>query len=132
MPDLAGAIAAFAQAPDADIWARYPDLSDDETDRTDTVACQAMTARFLELVQATEPSSAVVGSMDGWVDDHHWARVGTINIDWTARQFWSLEYPLNPELADLPCPLIWEGEGHPIVDFDRMRTEPAAPHICSS
>ena len=40
---------------------------------------------------------------------------GVLDVDYTARQFSSLEWPPELEHQDLPCPLIWPADGrHPI------------------
>jgi hypothetical protein len=95
--------------PHAWRWAEYPDGEGDEW--SDTVACVTMSRRFAKLCLRRGLAAEIVeGDVDG---EHVWVRVGTVNVDWTARQFHSLD-PDDPALQDLPCPFIWEGEGHPL------------------
>lgn len=112
-------------------WASFPDVTEEmDNEMPDCVGMSEAFVRFLrdrgfraEVVQAE-------GSPDPWVDFHRWPRVWVrdqaFNIDWTARQYENLDpadYPEH-ELDDLPCPLIWTGDGpaHPVVDFAVQKT----------
>lgn len=120
MDRLDAVIAEFAATADAVLWAAYPDLDDAGQDRTDQVACEQMSRGF---AAAAGVKARVVRGSDAdepLVDEHWWVRVGEVNVDWTARQFHNLEHPANPAHADLPCPLVWEGDGHPVVSFQRV------------
>lgn len=117
---LESVLAPFAGTADALLWAAYPDLDDGGHDRTDEIACEQMSRAFAELAAAAGLDVALVRGTDAdepLVDEHWWVRVGTLHVDWTARQFHNLEHPANPDHADLPCPLVWDGAEHPVVSF---------------
>lgn len=126
--------------PFARAWARYPDVSA-ELDET-MPACEGMSVAFyhhlepdrFDAVEVIEASEAVEAD----ADYHLWVRVRSgdlwVNVDWTARQFHNLEWDdalqdWNPAFADLPCPMLWLGDGpaHPVVDFTQQRTVTIAP-----
>lgn len=112
--------------PMADVWRRYPDVTEAEDEATDGCACVSMSERFAALSGGT----VIVGEDPdtGWSDRHAWTRVAGWNVDWTARQFHNLEHPPSPAHADLPCPLVWRGEQHPVVAFRTVRVGgPDAP-----
>lgn len=111
-------------------WARYPDVSA-ELDET-MPACEGMSTAFYNFVDHEQFESVEVieasAPLEADADYHRWVRIRcdglVVNVDWTARQFHNLEWieelgDWNPEHADLPCPMIWLGDGpeHPVVDF---------------
>lgn len=108
-------------ADDVSIWQRYPDVTEAEDARTDTMACEGMSTAFADLLLQYEANHVALVYADNadasLVGSHVWVRFGRWNVDWTARQYFNLEHPHNPEHADLPCPLMWEGDGHPVVAF---------------
>jgi hypothetical protein len=119
--------------PMADIWSRYPFLTDDEDESTDSVACETMSARFADYLAANEVTAHVVytdGALAPFADYHVWVRVElperTLDIDWTARQYHNLE--VGPDgtdwVLDEPHPLVWEAsDTHPVAgDFAEVGT----------
>ena len=121
---LAALLEEFAGTGDAALWAAYPDLDDAGQDRSDEVACEQMSARFVRRAREAGLDATLVVGTDAdepLVEEHWWAQVEGLNVDWTARQFHNLEHPANPAHADLPCPLLWRGDEHPVVSF-RTRT----------
>lgn len=121
--DLAEDIAAFrAATPKLSIWERWPDVTEDEDSFTDQWACEAVTREFVAFLQTRgwTNARAIRGdtSLDADCDYHVWARVGSTDIDWTARQFENLEHPRNPDHANIDCPLVWQHtkpDVHPVV-----------------
>lgn len=124
--DLAAAVEVFREQPMADVWSRYPAVSELENDATDEVACQTMSDWFA----GTMPGAlVVVGSASPFplVGEHVWVTLSYAgwNVDWTARQFHNLHDPAWEAHADLPCPLVWRGghprSAHPVGRFGRVR-----------
>ena len=127
-------------------WAVYPDVTE-EMDET-MPACHGMSEEFVRFLRARGFRAEVIEadqSLHPDADYHRWARVSvrddTFNVDWTARQYHNLVWPLAPELQALPCPMVWTGDGpaHPLVEFTRQQVieldaptvspAPAAPSV---
>lgn len=137
---LSQAVAEFAnQNRYVREWAAYPDVSEEmDNEMPDCVGMSEAFVRFLrergfraEVIEADE-------SPDPWVDFHRWPRVWVrdqaFNVDWVARQYHNLDEADYPEhdLDNLPCPLIWTGDGpaHPVVEFAMQKTaELDAPKV---
>lgn len=109
--------------PDLGIWERYPDVSAAEDARTDTYACDQLSALFTDFCLAQGVAAVRVsadGALQAFADYHLWTRVfvdgESFDVDWTARQYHNLQQPPVPEHADLPCPLVWAADDvHPVV-----------------
>lgn len=100
------------------LWRDYPDISEAQDEALP--ACEGISARFLAFARTRGfPAQLVRGEQadDPLVWTHAWVRIGTLNIDWTARQFHNLQPP--PPLEQLPTPLLWQGTGaeHPVCPF---------------
>lgn len=131
--EFARAVAAFEEAtPNIGIWKRWPEVSQEEDEFTDTWACESVASEFAEFLQARGVQARLVRGEDSehpMHDSHCWVRVscaaGEMDVDWTARQFYDLEWPPDENHQDLPCPLIWPaGDGHPVSGrYDRLTVD---------
>ena len=127
---LAAAISAFAQAePRLASWRAFPHISEDADIALDTWACEGVSRDFLPFARRFDLDAALIYGDDALPDclEHFWVRVRTpdsraYDVDFTARQFYSIIWPPPPELTDLPCPLIWPAsDTHPVVgDYRRV------------
>lgn len=124
---LTGLLAVFrAENPQLSIWERYPNISDEEDAWTDSRACGYWSRRFTEFCRVRGVDAVALFADDAEEElagEHCWTRVDGVNVDWTARQFHNLEYPENPRHRNLPCPLVWTGEQHPVVTFGRIEEQ---------
>lgn len=114
--------------PRVDIWSRYPYVTEEDDESTYSGGYDEMSTAFADVIAQYHGRQASLVYGDDpqlpFVGKHSWVRYGRYSIDWTARQFYNLEQPPNPAHADLPCPLIWEGEQHPIVPFSTIKVIP--------
>jgi hypothetical protein len=97
-----------------DIWRRYPDVTEDEHEATFRWACRQASDLFVGFLAERGIAARVVLAARAYApfhDYHWWVRAdcaaGTVNVDWTARQFHDLENPPRPAHQDLPFPLMW-------------------------
>jgi len=122
--ELQELIDGFASAePMADVWRRYPDVSADEDDATDTWACDQAGARFAAYVGERGGAACVVRATEAehpWADYHVWTRVVVdgepVNVDFTARQYHTLD-GVGEAALSATWPLMWPGTEpvHPLV-----------------
>lgn len=108
-----------AQEPLVAVWRLVPDVPED----ADNEACDILSPRFTAFCRSRGLDAHTVRAEDfpHPLTDYHWwtsVRVGPdswAQVDWTARQFYNLDYPHNPAHADLPCPMVWVGAEHPVL-----------------
>jgi hypothetical protein len=124
MTFLESTINTFKQVdPRLDIWRRYPAVSQEEDELTDQFACGEVSRLFIAFARARGWKAQLIRTDDDpEVGEHFWVRLdagglGTIDVDWTARQFHNLEDPDAALRAlDAPWPLHWESENsHPVL-----------------
>jgi hypothetical protein len=122
-----------AADPRLDLWSRWPYVSWEENESTDSYACESVSPEFADFATSRGLRCALVrGEITGFIDPHWWTRVwcagASFDVDWTARQFHDLDPAHLPQHADLPSPLVWQAGsvcgGHPVdgLDFDTVVT----------
>lgn len=96
------------------VWRHYPHVSAEEHEATFQWACRQASDLFVEFLAGRGIAARTVLAADAHIpfhDYHWWVRIdcaiGTVNVDWTARQFHDLEHPPHPAHQDLPFPLVW-------------------------
>lgn len=106
--------------PRLDIWRRYPDISEDEDDYTDSWACSEVSGEFAEFAreQGWEARTVLVDAEAAFADQHVWVELRrgrqTVAVDWTARQYHNLlEISRDPVVMNAPWPLLWFPEQQP-------------------
>ena len=124
---LAVVVADFLrESSDARIWARYPDVSEQEDECTDEMDCLPMSRLFADRCREAGLNPVLVHGQEGWAGEdevwtHWWVRFPgeggqDVNVDWTVRQFHNLQDP--PDMDDMQVPTVWRGDGHPLVTFE--------------
>lgn len=122
--------------PAADIWRRYPDITEAEDAQTDTWACEQVSSDFAAFARERGWDAVVVFAEDSptpFTDYHAWVKLTysdgtTAAVDWTARQYHNLkqESGHDPAVLNLPWPLVWAPAlrgAHPIVGTFRTIKE---------
>lgn len=95
-----------------DIWRRYPYVTEEEDDATDTFACESVSQAFAAF--ARDHGWTAFPMRIPWeradADDHWWVRLadadGVYDVDFTARQYHNLDG--IPDALEMPWPLVWE------------------------
>lgn len=133
--------------PMVEAWQNYPNVSGAEKTRTYHWGPEEVSQAFVAFLAARGVSSRVVHALDSPVPlhySHSWVAVQVadrvVNVDWTARRFFTLDQPPQPLPADLPSPLVWltdesfPADTHPVtgrygtVDDPALRQAATAMH----
>lgn len=114
-PALRTALRWFPGAhPMLTVWREYPHVSGADHEATFRWACRQASELFVSFLAERGVTARLVLAAHAYApfhDYHWWVRTdcaaGTVNVDWTARQFHDLEHPPHPAHRDLPFPLVW-------------------------
>lgn len=133
-----------AENPHARVWSKDIVHGSEDEEPPDLPACEGMSRAFRDhLAQRGVQGAHVIQADEAEHPDayyHQFTRIphseGDINVDWTARQFRNLDWPVKQEHYDQTeqVPLIWRGHarGHPVSDlqFGRERVvQPEDPEV---
>lgn len=114
--------------PELDLWRRWPYVTEEEADSTDTWECAQVSASFAAHARACGYGAVVVEAdmKAPLAGTHVWTEVQadgqTVAVDWTARQYhnlWKADGH-DPAVLRVSWPLLWRPESrepgdHPIA-----------------
>jgi hypothetical protein len=121
------------------VWSLYPDISEEQDLATGSWAAKQASVLFVKFLAAYGIDARPVAAEQPdtpFHEYHWWVRVdcplGTVNVDWTARQFHNLEHPPLAAHADLSFPMVWltgftyPADTNPASGKYRKITDPAS------